>query len=222
MDDSDLLGELDLVEEAAPRLLGAPRRPFSCECTRELTRADIAALELPRGTKPAPLARIHSSHHSLARCLASGMKTSQAALITGYSVGRISNLQNDPTFTALVRDYRDEAKATFADLAERMANLSLDAIEILHERLHTEPGEFSIPVLLDVVKTLADRTGHGPGQEVNLKIDRDFIDRPPRETAEEWTARRERELSAPRGDSGPEAGPEAKIITLRPVDETSR
>ena len=113
------------------------------------------------------------------------MKASEASLITGYSQGRISILQKDATFAALVRDYSDEAKATFADLAQRMSGLSLDAIEILHERLHANPETLSIPVLLDVVKTLADRTGHGPGQEVHLKVDRDFIDRPPRESAEE-------------------------------------
>jgi hypothetical protein len=125
---------------------------------------------------------------------------------------------------ALVKDYSDEARATFADLAERMAGMSLDAIEILHERLHANPETFSIPVLLDVVKTMADRTGHGPGQEVHLKVDRDFIDRPPRETAAEWQARRVKELAAPiegiRGGEGPEVGPEAKVLQLRGTHET--
>jgi uncharacterized protein YdbL (DUF1318 family) len=220
MDDSDLLSELDLADVSSPRLLGNLRKAFSCEHTRELTDADIAALSMPRGAVAPALVRIHSSHHALARCLASGMKASEASLITGYSQGRISILQKDATFAALVRDYSDEAKATFADLAERMSGLSLDAIEILHERLHANPETFSIPVLLDVVKTLADRTGHGPGQEVHLKVDRDFIDRPPRESAEEWKSRRARELAAPpaRDASGPEAGPEAKVINLRVTD----
>jgi len=221
MDDSDLLAELDLGEAGAPRLLGNLAKPFSVELTRELSAADIAALALPRGAKPSPIARIHASHHALARCLASGMKATQAALITGYSASRISILQRDETFAALVRDYRDEAKATFADLAERMNGMSLDAIEILHDRLHAEPQEFSIPMLLDVVKAFADRTGHGPGQEVHLKVDRDFIDRPPRESAEEWQARRAKELAAPivevekvRDVVGPEVGPEAEAEVI--------
>jgi len=101
----------------------------------------------------------------------------------------------DPAFMSLVADYKNEAKSVFADLAERMSDMSLDAIEILHERLQANPETFTIPVLVDVVKAFADRTGHGPGQEVHLKVDRDFIDRPPRESAEEWKARRAEELA---------------------------
>jgi hypothetical protein len=123
------------------------------------------------------------------------MRAAQAALVTGYSPGRISQLENDPAFSALVADYRQESKSVFADMAERMSNLSLDALELIQERLQDTPETFTVPVLLDMVKAFADRTGFGPGQEVHLKVDRDFIDRPPRETAEEWAARRQRELS---------------------------
>jgi hypothetical protein len=49
-------------------------------------------------------------------------------------------------------------------------------------------------MLLDVVKAFADRTGHGPGQEVKLTVSPAMIDRPPKETYEEWTRRRAREL----------------------------
>jgi ATP sulfurylase len=129
------------------------------------------------------------------------MKQSQAALVTGYSANRISILLDDPAFSALVEDYRTEAKAAFADLAERMNNMSLDAIELLQERLHDNPEIFSIPMLLDVVKAFADRTGHGPGQEVHLKMDQNFIDRPPRENFDEWKERRARELGEGDGDS---------------------
>jgi hypothetical protein len=174
--------------------------PFRAEYSRDLTKADIAALSANRGIKPKSLVRIHASHHSLARCLASGMKQSQAALVTGYAQGRISILMADPAFQALVEDYKAEAKSIFADLAERMNDMSLDAIELLQERLNDSPESFSIPVLLDVVKTFADRTGHGPGQEVTLKVDRDLIDRPPRETFDEWEARRVKELTGPEAD----------------------
>jgi hypothetical protein len=75
-----------------------------------------------------------------------------------------------------------------------MNDLSLDAIEILQERLHDSPEGFTIPVLLDLVKTFADRTGHGPNQEISLKVSNDLIDRPPRETYEQWQARRAQEL----------------------------
>lgn len=185
-----LLEELDL----GPRIQGRPRSELYVEYVRDLTQADMEALALPRGSVPQSLVRIHASHHSLAKCLASGMKPAQAGLVTGYSSSRISILQNDPAFTALVADYRAEAKSIFADLAERMSDLSLDAIEILQERLHENPANFSVDTLLDMVKTFADRTGHGPGQEVQLKVSQDMIDRPPRESFEEWNARRTLEL----------------------------
>lgn len=177
-----------------PRINGTLPKEFHASYERDLTEADLVALSLPRGTSPRSLVRIHASHHSLARCLATGMKPQQAALVTGYSPGRISALQGDAAFCALVADYQAEAKSIFADLAERMNDLSLDAIEIIQERLHDSPEGFTIPVLLDLVKAFADRTGHGPNQEVHLKMSTDLIDRPPRETFEQWKARRETEL----------------------------
>lgn len=201
----ELLDELDLGTSPRPRpdtlerphINGRLPELFFVAYERDLSPADLEALLLPRGTTPRSLVRIHASHHSLARCLATGMKPSQAALVTGYSPGRISSLLADPAFGALIADYQSEAKSIFADLAERMNDLSLDAIELLHERLHENPVGFTVPVLLDIVRTFADRTGHGPGQEVHIKMDRDFIDRPPRETFEEWAKRRTDELTGP-------------------------
>lgn len=195
----DLLTELDLGG-SEPRLRGpAPRTTVEYE--RDLTEADMVALSLPRPRGPVPsIQRIRASHHSLARCLAAGMKSQQAGLVTGYTSVRIQQLERDPAFQALVADYRAEAKSVFADLAERMSDLSLDAIEILQERLHDSPEGFSVSMLLDLVKSFADRTGHGPNQDVNLKVSAgDLIDRPPRETFEEWNSRRLRELEGPDG-----------------------
>ena len=154
--------------------------------------------------RPSPSCESTPSHHALARCLAAGMRQNQAALVTGYSEVRISLLQNDPAFSALVADYRNKVKSVFADLAERMNNLSLDAIEMLQDRLQDRPEDFTVPSLLDIVKTFADRTGHGPNQEVHLKMSTDLIDRPPRETFEEWQARRTKELEGP-PDEGPKS-----------------
>lgn len=190
----DLLDELDLGS--------ATRRPkvdLYVEYERDLGAADLAALALPRGVRPKSLVRIHASHHALARCLAAGMRPSQAALVTGYDGPRISVLQNDPAFIELVGEYRAEAKSVFADLAERMNNLSLDAIELLQERLHDSPETFDAGVLLDMIKVFADRTGHGPNQEVHLSVSTDAIDRPPRETYEDWQKRRAVELEGPKG-----------------------
>ena len=205
-DIDEVVDELEFV--GPPRLLGNLGRPdITGEYGRDLTAADLQALNGPRGAAlPRSIQKLRSSHHALARCLASGMKASQASLITGYTQNRISILQADPTFQALLADYRAEAKDILADLTERMSNLSLDAIEELHERLIDAPETFSIPLLLDVVKTTADRTGHGPGQEIKLNVSNSMIDRPPTETYEEFQARRLRELGPTPSD--PEAKPE--------------
>ena len=195
MDDGDfteataLLGELELLPK--------PCRvaPLTAEFVRDLTAADHEALLINPSTRPATsLARIHASHHALARCIASGMRVYQAALTTGYSEARISILQRDSTFMALVAEYREESKGLFADMAERMSNVSLDALEVLHERLQENPTGFSIPVLLDIVRTFADRTGYGPGGELKVSMVHDTIDRPPREDYNAWKKRREAEL----------------------------
>ena len=196
-----------------PRLLGnLAREGLSAQYNRDLTAADIQALNGPRGANlPRQIQKIRSSHHALARCLASGMKPHEASQITGYTQNRICLLQQDPTFQALLADYQVEAREIFADLNERMNNLSLDAIEELHERLQDAPEAFSIAMLLDVVKAFADRTGHGPGQEVKLTVDQAMVDRPPKETYEQWQARRTRELGGADpdilGTMGPPTGP---------------
>lgn len=190
----DLVDELSL---APVRLQGRAREPLYAAFARDLTPADIAALSQPRGTQPKSLQRLRASHHALAKCLASGMKQTQAALVCGYGPNRVSMLCQDPAFAALVEDYKTESREILADMTERMKNISLDALEELQERLTDAPEGFTTGMLLDVVKTFADRTGHGPNNEVNLNLRLpDTIDRPPRETREEWEERRAKELEA--------------------------
>ena len=208
----DLLAELDF---GPPRILGnLAKEATNGIHVRDLTEGDIQALDGPRGANlPKMIQKLRSSHHALARCLATGMKPVQASLVTGYTQNRICLLQQDPSFRALMEEYKAEARDIFADLNERMTNLSLDTIEELHERLHDAPEAFSIGMLLDVVKAFADRTGHGPGQEVKLTVAPSMIDRPPKETYEEWQARRARELSP--GDQEVTVGLSSLVPTTR-------
>ena len=184
----------ELTLQGPSALTAALNRPLEARYSRDLTEADHAALDLPKGTQPASLVRIHSSHHALAKCLATGVRPMHAALITGYSPGRISQLARDPTFKALVAEYEAEAQSAVADIALRMRGLSVDAIELLHDRLLEKPEDFSVGMLLDIVKGMADRTGHGPGQSMTHNFNMPTIDRPPREDYEDWKARRTREL----------------------------
>lgn len=189
--DSDLLATLDIV----PAIYGArPSKSHYVAYERDLTQADIEALVLPRSVQPKSLMKIHASHHALARALASGMKQVEAALVTGYSPGRVHALLQDPAFKDLVKDYQDEAKLQFADAQQLMANMHLDAMMLLKEKMEEKPEDFTPSMLMDIVKGFADRTGHGPNQEVNLRVQSDFIDRPPRESREDWEKRRNEEL----------------------------
>jgi hypothetical protein len=188
----EIVSELELAagEFVAPSARGSLEAVYS----RDLTEADVAALELPRAARPTTLARIHSSHHALARCLATGMRPQQAALVTGYSPSRISALSGDPLFQQLVAEYQAEVSTILADFGQRMRDLSLDAIELLHERLLEKPAEFTTGMLLDVVKATADRTGFGTNQNVTHSFNLPTIDRPPRESHEDWKRRRTKEL----------------------------
>lgn len=159
---------------SGPRTRGRPPKPIEATLGRELTAADIEMLSVDRGVKPQAVARLRDSHHALARCLASGMKPADAALATGYSVSRISILQSDPAFADLLRHYRAGDQLIQSDIAARYQTMSLDALEILRERMLDEPDSFRPELLLEISKVWADRTGHGPqtkNQNLNVNID---------------------------------------------------
>lgn len=153
------------------RTRGRRAAPLEAEKLRELRPADLALLDVegrPAGS-PKLLAKLGERHHSLARALAAGMKDGQAAIITGYCVSRISTLKGDPTFQGLLDFYRANLDSTYADLHERMATLSLDAVNRLQELMEEAPDSLSPSLTLDIVKALADRTGHGPVSKSEVK-----------------------------------------------------
>jgi len=80
---------------SAPLFIGEPR---------ELTEDDLKELVNPTALNSAPsqLQRIRSTHHRLAQLVAEGRKGTEISLIMGYSQSRISILQSDPAFQALI------------------------------------------------------------------------------------------------------------------------
>ena len=150
---------------------GRRAEPAEILSVRELTREDVTALQsLPRGSEPAPLVRISERHHSLARLLAMGTENHHAARLVGYSESRLSILLSDPSFQNLVESYRATVDQSFAEVADRAAGLSKDAILELQTRLEDTPDDFTNALLLDIAKTMMDRTGHGPSTNVNTNI----------------------------------------------------
>lgn len=160
------------------RTVGRAAKPNQAEIIRPLGEADIAVLGTERGIKPNHVQKLKDSHHAVARCIAEGMRAEEISVITGYTPNRISILQVDPAFQELIEFYRKHKDIGLADLRARMSNLSLDMLQELHERLQDNPEEISSSMLLDGVKTFADRTGHGPqSRVVNTNINVNLAER---------------------------------------------
>lgn len=164
--------EIDLFE--VPRVgPGRQAAEVSMEFTRELSIAD---LKMPaRAPQTAPsIKKIKDTHHALARVLATGVKEAEASLITGYSPSRISILKADPQFQDLLEFYRGGAIEAQAEFKDRMTMVGMSALSELSDRLEEEPDKISTALLKDIVKDMADRTGHAPGKSsaggVNVNI----------------------------------------------------
>lgn len=157
------LDDMDFADMLpAPRLgPGRQAAPLHVEYVRDLTPADLA-MPATEVQKPSAIKTIRDSHHSVARMLATGSKEFEIAAATGYSPGRISVLKADPQFQELVNFYRSDTEKAVTDFRARMLGLGVDALNELQERLDTQPEEFSPALLKDIVKDLADRTGHAP------------------------------------------------------------
>lgn len=154
------------------RTRGRAERPVTAELLRPLTEADLALLGEEKGSAAPPLKRLRDRHHAIARLLAGGMRPGQVAAITGYDISRISILQDDPAFKELLAFYREDVNAAYRDMHEQLAGMSLDALTVLRERLEEDDAQFTTGQLLEMVRSGADRTGHGPKtvQETNINI----------------------------------------------------
>ncbi len=165
----DLSGELFRTRGRAPK-------PIAAVVVRELEKNDLLLLDGEKGSKPSALKRLTERHHALARNIASGMAPGEAAIIQGYSLSRVSILQNDPAFKELLKFYREDAERPFRDLHNRLAGMSMDAAEELAARLEediqAEDKKISIGQLMEITKLGADRTGFGPqSSQLNVNVD---------------------------------------------------
>ena len=116
------------------------------------------------------LKRVKERHHALARLLAAGTTPQAASVITGYSTGTIYQLQDDSTFRELLNYYRDEVAHEYQGMHSQMAGLGADAVDELRRRLEDEPDKLGINALIDILKTTADRTGHGPASKTEATV----------------------------------------------------
>lgn len=177
------------------RTKGRVAKHVTCTLVRPVTEHDIAFLTQERGVKPIPVKELRWRHHALARMLAAGETDVACAAELGYSQGRISVLKSDPAFRELVEHYKKQIDAEFLDQHELLAGASKTGLLLLHERMENDPDSITDKTIIDIVKTGADRTGHGPQTQsqhnVNIHVD----------MAERMERARER-LRGPARDSG--------------------
>lgn len=157
---------------------GRSAREIEATVVRALAPSDLELLSESRENPPTTLKRLSERHHALARALASGMGTGEAAVTCGYMAPRVSMLQNDPAFQELVAFYRRDLDAVYIGLHERLAAVSADALAEISERLETAPEDIGLGSLIEISKMGADRTGHGPQtQSLNLNVNVGVADR---------------------------------------------
>ena len=157
---------------------GRSVKAVDAQYSRDLTPEDLRAPKAQTQTAK-PLAKIRDAHHALARVLATGTSEGEASLITGYSPSRISILKADPQFQELLAFYRSTTVEGVTDFRQRMLNLGMGALQELEDRLDDNPDSFSPALLKDIVKDMADRTGHAPnkGPSVEVHLNSPLADR---------------------------------------------
>jgi hypothetical protein len=111
------------------------------------------------GQKGVPrLKALRYNHHMLAKAVASGQTLLECSKLTGLSVGRVSDLKNDPAFQELVSFYAEELNEVYVDVHQRMAALGTSVLEELQERFEADPEKFTKRELMDLFTTMADRS----------------------------------------------------------------
>jgi hypothetical protein len=138
--------------------LGAPASsaPLAWAVSRELHEADWLS---PKGAKPIPLKALRASHHQLARLLAEGSSDAEISALLGYCPSRISILKRDPSVAELIAFYARRQDELSVDVSQRLKGLTIDTLEVLHERLLEAPEDIKTADLREVAEMGLDRIG---------------------------------------------------------------
>lgn len=184
---------LEMLESVALAGIARPGSlPVACEpliVQREITSEDLPLLvqELRErnwasDSPDRMLQTLRSSHHEVARLLASGIRPVEVSVMTGRSLGSISSLQNDPAFQELLAHYAQEQEVREFDAYRRLCTLGGTAMEILQERLEESPDRFTNNELRQLVESTMDRSaapakgdpraagGQGAGLNVSINF----------------------------------------------------
>lgn len=163
----------DIIDQAAGALRRGRRGVEAPTFVREITAEDFPRIltETAEPSGSTPIAKLRHTHHLVARCLAEGKSTFEAAAITGYTPQRVRQLAADPAFQELLAYYKDQVREKWLNVQERLASLGVAITEELQERLAEAPENFSNEELRKWAETLFDRSGFGPRstRDVNVR-----------------------------------------------------
>lgn len=179
------LGLKSVLKKPAHEVAGVKlnKAPFIAREISEEERDLLIAGRLPKQERTLPASggetvrRLSARHHRLAKLLATGHSTEQAAFVAGYQPNSVSSLKSDPSFQRLIAHYERVDNEVFEATRHRLADLADESLAILQDRLETAPEEMKTKELIEIAKLGADRSGHGPTSTVKSEITLDYGDK---------------------------------------------
>jgi len=162
-------------------------RPLEIESIEPIKREDLHLLkDLRENVHPAAkglIQRLRDPHHMLARFIAMGLKTSEAARRAGYTQNRVTMLKESPAFQELIAHYRKQVQDGWKEEVDEYMELAtsnmLKAERQLAEKLEqAEEDDTFLPTrdLIAISRDAADRFGYGK-KTVNLNVNVDMAAR---------------------------------------------
>ena len=159
------------------RTTGRAAKPLVAEVLREVSDADLLALQEEAAVKPQPIKKLRQRHHALAKALADGIPDGEAGMLCGYTASHVSILKADPSFKDLLKFYGEKKDERYLELHDKIAALGEDAVDEITDRLESDAESFSVGQLLEVSKMALDRSGHGPQTSTNVNVNVGLADK---------------------------------------------
>lgn len=159
--------EIDIGALVGP---GRKKAELTFSIVRPIEVADLAMLATTSAIQPVEIKKLSQRHHGLARLLASGMSSGDAAIMMNYEVSRVSILLGDPAFQELVSFYQSQVEKAFVQTADKLAGFASDTLDELQSRLEENPSDFSTGELTRLLTVALDRTGLGPTTKNEQKV----------------------------------------------------
>ena len=173
----DLSGEIlseigDVLEQSAA--YEAKRQPVTCVVEYALLPEHIVDyadqhgnLATAQKADEKDVQTLRARHHGVARLLAEGVPEGVIAEMTGYTPAYLSTLKNNPSMIELVQFYRSPKNETAKIIGEKLRTVADMSLEVIQNRIQTEPDKLTVTELTAVSKLGFDRSGHGPQSTVH-------------------------------------------------------